>query len=726
MFDHVPGLEGCLAEADNAPLTGGAYDSELSYSPCDARLHGGQAGVYFLPNTTSNPNVTEPFQADLGDFLKVDAVEICAEGFCGDPLTLADFGDVREGSASYETTWKTRKNRDPRVAAESVWRVRVWFDADGDGEGEINIAYRDYLWTNSPSLDQPSDDPLKAVQLGSNEKVKWFLSGTFDPCTETDELTVTCAVGGETRTLTVINPSDGSAAQLNIGANTNAGGGTRSWTLTLPPRVDGPGSPCANPDLPLDLWKLSCVATVTVEGGEVDLSGGDTTIEICETNLPGVEVADDLIRVGSRDAEKMVILPSIPLSEVDCGLPTATAATPSSVFGLALASARSFFAPKQLDATVVAVGVGSAKGGGRVGDLSDFQLVVPGYATALPATPTLALEGAPIQVQVTAQADLTGLPETEFVVVPPAGTISLGLDPAGEGSYSAAAGKYMTGPNGYLDLLWTPGPGADQQLAIMSCGTAVAGDDTPGTALTGNPDYILGVVAPDGLGDGGPICDYDPADTSPVDGFANGPATGLDPFSDPVDEVSVNDLPVFVTASLIEQDAGGTPAFGARAFNIGDTGSGGLFVGLWDFSDGQTRSEANIDWNRSFTHGFELEYDKDADRLIGRVDVDDDGSVDYSVAYEGVPDLKCTGQQKDGALTIVVKSAPNLSVTYADVSVDGVFLPDLPGTLAGSSWTVPGIDPAATSFTVTGTLELSGAFTGGQDLGKLEVLSVCK
>jgi hypothetical protein len=205
-------------------------------------------------------------------------------------------------------------------------------------------------------------------------------------------------------------------------------------------------------------------------------------------------------------------------------------------------------------------------GGGRLRDLSDFQLGV------LPKATKRSGDGASIGAgqSVTVEVDVTNAldqptPGTTIHFFPDAGGVlecpALRIDescvaPASPGDPLA----FTTGAWGIASAVWTPAGTGTVELKALGCGVAVPGSDTPDPTEDTDGDFILGTPAPDGVNSAGfAYCDRDPTDADDgTSGYANGPLSGVDPFEPfetldlpPVGyEVALNDLPLVFTAQI--------------------------------------------------------------------------------------------------------------------------------------------------------------------------------
>jgi hypothetical protein len=514
-------------------------------SPCDGRLNGGRDGFYFLPSLVANPGLSDPLVTGLAPYLMVEAVNIfCPSGDdgCGNDGTMSA---VEEGTGSYSASWKTNKKR---MEPESAWRLKVWLTADGTTPTAL-LGYRDVILSDTPSTDQPADEPELVIQIGSNQNVPFYITqeGT---CQTSGPDSITCLIGDGGGELGVTTAS--AAAQLNIGPDN----GTNIFTL----RIENCDS-----NLDVDVPLLGCrvdVESPTLAQGAI-LTG--SSIEICEfIDIPyGESDKGYTAYVLKVDESGQTVLPPTAFS---CSAALAQAA-PSGIRGLlanGLGRVASLFTAQPLVATTMVVGSVSG-GGGRLRDLSRFQLAIMPKATKLSGDGAVVAPGGSVTVEVqTSDANGYKTPFTTIHFKPdpetdPTGEVSCPTSVA-DGSctpVSARHVKFTTGDSGIASAVWSPAGTGTMKLMALGCGVAVEGSDTPTTAVNG----VLGTPAPDGVDGGVASCNRSPED-DPDDGtsgYANGPVTGVvDPFETIDDnEVALNDLPLVFTTSICSVDVDG-------------------------------------------------------------------------------------------------------------------------------------------------------------------------
>jgi hypothetical protein len=497
-------------------------------SPCDAARNDGYPGVYLLSPLVGSVTLEGTFQSGLADLLTARAVHIgpCTSGRC-DPYDLT----VTENSAGpfYETAWKTAKKPESRApAVDSNWRILIELDL---GASTIPIAYRDVQISDTPSFDQPSNDPLLVIQRGSNQPIKFFISD--ESCDNTGDVAVTCLIGDGGGTLYI----GGFGVGPNVAFTVGAGNGARSWTAEF---VDGP----VDVDVPL----RGRTVRVTADPPPAAALWGSSILFCEETDytFPG-----DGLYVIQEDENGQSVLP--PIAAPDCSL-FETATANFDFLGTGMEMLASLVLPKPLVATSA---VGSLSGGGgSVKRLSDFQLGVPVAATPQGGDPDLGdrFVGPPSGTdpytlpEVTATVDVrtitdhAGYGSTVHFFPDTDGSLACVSDSCSVDATTGVA-SVVTGTDGKASIEWTPGGGGVREMKALGCGIAVPGSDTPATA---GADGVLGLLQ---------NCDRDPlelqdGDTTD-DGYANGPASGTDPF-EPIDdnEVAINDLPITFTVNV--------------------------------------------------------------------------------------------------------------------------------------------------------------------------------
>ncbi|MCL7957431.1 MAG: hypothetical protein M8843_05410 [marine benthic group bacterium] len=545
-------------------------------SPCDAfNGRNGLPGFYFLPSLVGNPGASGELQSGLAADLVVQAVPFDCSGRGCETYSLR----VREKGGVYTTSFKLNKKLSN--LAESSWRILVSLDA-GDGSEPTPLGFRDIKFTNSPSSDQPSNEPTLDIQFGSNQAIKFFIDRNV--CANLESGTsVTCVIPDDGGSLGLITP-EGQQIEANIGP----GNGARVYTLTSTPGA-----------VDVDLRKLGDDFTITADppfAPDYRLNASD--VRVCEPAEFDTSGNADAYIV-QQDAQGQSVLTRF---DVSCPLFTTSVGLLDGV-GDRLGTLASLFAPQPLIATA-AVKAGTG-GGGTLRRLSSFvlaEVVEMDYDTPSDGTFEVATGesvDATVRVGVEDGAAAQGATVRFFA------NTGDGLTCDG-GSGSAAAVDpstglltcvELTGIDGLASVSWTPGEAGERKLYALGCGVAVPGAATPGTAS----NEILGVLqdANGGICDRDPLVGGDGYDPT-IDGYANGVGQGLNPFEPTAAaEIAINDLPLVFTATV-----GGCDPVGEEAVSCSftDTEGGTLII-----DDGDQQVQLNIgpgNGDRQYTLAF--------------------------------------------------------------------------------------------------------------------------
>ncbi|GAB4482187.1 MAG: hypothetical protein Kow00124_30780 [Anaerolineae bacterium] len=170
--------------------------------------------------------------------------------------------------------------------------------------------------------------------------------------------------------------------------------------------------------------------------------------------------------------------------------------------------------------------------------------------------------------------------------------------------------------------------------------------------------------------------------------------------------------------------------FAVRYRSFGNTGGDEMYLGRGDLGVAANRVARNFTSPWGTNNGVTFTYDQPGDRLLAAVDIDSDGTDDFSLEY---PDLAnqvaalgngCTVDEVDFMVLSVVGRDADTTVDFNNVMLNGMPLGNFSGTGGWFNWTVMGFD-FTQSFTVTGDLLLSGAFGTSQELSKLEIQVGC-
>lgn len=167
-----------------------------------------------------------------------------------------------------------------------------------------------------------------------------------------------------------------------------------------------------------------------------------------------------------------------------------------------------------------------------------------------------------------------------------------------------------------------------------------------------------------------------------------------------------------------------TGAGGARFRSFGNTGGEELYVGIHDLGVAGNRSASNLTWSSPGTQSFSVSYDTGTDDLTGTVGATIVVYNDLSTNLPGgctIPGLNTMHLQ-------VVARDDDTTVEVDNLEVDG--LPAVGSFLSvGNSdewkdWTITGAD-FTDGFTITGDINLTGAFGISQELSKVQILVGC-
>jgi len=159
---------------------------------------------------------------------------------------------------------------------------------------------------------------------------------------------------------------------------------------------------------------------------------------------------------------------------------------------------------------------------------------------------------------------------------------------------------------------------------------------------------------------------------------------------------------------------------GVRFRSFANTGGGEVYTGLANFGGGPNRVEADLIWTEENIVTFT--FDATADKLIASV-TSESGTTTIEYA-----DLSAMLAKKGGAYTIadlnvmqitLANRDKNSAATFSNVAINGQSV----GTFSEAGWNdwmVTGID-FSQGFSVTGTIQLSGAFSNSQEKSKVEI-----
>jgi hypothetical protein len=336
----------------------------------------------------------------------------------------------------------------------------------------------------------------------------------------------------------------GGTALVTIGPNN----GTNIFTLAA--------NDCGD-NLAVDVPLFGCKVSVESPTLPETVILNDSEIEICEVLEYGIGDFDAYVLKVDEGGQTV-----LPPTGANCLSASSLAvAAPGGMRGLiahGLGRVASLFTAQPLVATTM---VGVSGGGGRLRDLSDFQLGVLPKAEKRSGDGASIPSGGSVTVEVkTTDGNDQATPFTTIHFFPDAGgsavcPVSLPTGATCTNDPITGNAVFTTGDDGIASAVWSPAGSGTLELRALGCGVAVPGSDTP--AVDADGDFILGTPAPDGFSGGVAACDRDPNDPDDgSSGYANGPATGLDPFetmddSGDIDfEVALNDLPLVFTAQI--------------------------------------------------------------------------------------------------------------------------------------------------------------------------------
>jgi len=247
---------------------------------------------------------------------------------------------------------------------------------------------------------------------------------------------------------------------------------------------------------------------------------------------------------------------------------------------------------------------------------------------------------------------------------------------------------------------------------------------------TGTCDPLTGQCSNPAKPEGTPCGDNNPCTTNDAcDGAGlcvGGPAPNCDDGNACTDD-SCNPTALSVTAGYRPHDA---DLIGVRFRSLGNTGADELYLGVPDLGVQGNRTARNFGycpWGAS--NAITFTFDKAADNLVATVDTGAPG-CSFSLTYPGLTASLAT--RKPGFLlsemnimqmTVVARDA-NTTVSLQNVMFNGTAAL---GTFTASNppsqwldWMVTGPE-FNQSFTMTATLNLTGAFGGSQELSKAEI-----
>jgi hypothetical protein len=172
-------------------------------------------------------------------------------------------------------------------------------------------------------------------------------------------------------------------------------------------------------------------------------------------------------------------------------------------------------------------------------------------------------------------------------------------------------------------------------------------------------------------------------------------------------------LVIFMIAGMAEAatvtsgwDPDAENLFGVRYRSFANTGGGEVYLGIPDLGNGSNRNEINLNWGQS--NDITYSYDP-LNRLVSTTVNGSTLTYDFDLGDENLNYMQITLANRDNGTTI----------EFNDVYLNSESLGSFSGT-GWNDWMIKGFD-ASEGFTLTGTLELDGAFSNSQEKSKLEI-----
>jgi hypothetical protein len=357
-------------------------------------------------------------------------------------------------------------------------------------------------------------------------------------CDAAGSTSVTCQIDDAGGALRI-----GGNGQPQVEVEIGTGNGDYEYTVAFTGDIDV--------DVPLFGQAVSIVAKDVATGNEVPVDLSNSTIKICETSPVYETPGSSQLFVIQQDDDGTTVLPQV---GVTCPLWEEPAATGFlDLLDSGWQQLAEFVSPDELNASSA---VGSLSGGGgSVRRLSDFQLGVLVKAAAQSLNLGTVRLGNSVTAQVDVQNSGSAVDSARIWFYPDGlGTAAQGtlIPISGTDTRDEGGGVFsvLTGTDGAARIDWQPASSGNPQLRALGCGIAVPGSSSELAA------GVYGLLQDELPGVPG-SCDRNPADADGnqtdgyPDGYANGPASGTDPF-EPIDvnEVALNDLPISITADV--------------------------------------------------------------------------------------------------------------------------------------------------------------------------------
>lgn len=160
--------------------------------------------------------------------------------------------------------------------------------------------------------------------------------------------------------------------------------------------------------------------------------------------------------------------------------------------------------------------------------------------------------------------------------------------------------------------------------------------------------------------------------------------------------------------------------FGVRFRSFANTGGGEVYTGLANFGGGPNRAEADLNWTEENIVTFT--FDAAADKLIASVTNElGTTTIEYTELTAALEKKGSTYTIDDlniMQITLANRDQNSLAI-FSDVEINGQSV----GTFSEAGWNdwmVTGVD-FSQGFTVTGKIQLAGAFSNSQEKSKVEI-----
>jgi hypothetical protein len=159
-----------------------------------------------------------------------------------------------------------------------------------------------------------------------------------------------------------------------------------------------------------------------------------------------------------------------------------------------------------------------------------------------------------------------------------------------------------------------------------------------------------------------------------------------------------------------------------RFKSFGNTGSQELYVGFGDLGRAENRSGMDMVYAKPSTNRFTFSYDPAQRSVRTDVDLRADGHADGNASFTAAS-LRCTAL--DRLQVLVAANHPGVTVNLRNLVVNGTPLGDFTGVSGSSTWWNYVGQDLSGGFTITGEVEISGTFSGGDERSKVEIQAGC-